>query len=353
MAEETSVASAPPAPPAQPSAESSVGNLTSAQARQILRANADAAKTPAPTAEQTTPAATAPETPSATQVTTTETPATTEETAHAEPEATPEDVLSKLTSLDPKTKQLVEAALEERKRHNQEQIDKRIGKITAKAKADIEAMAQRAQLAEQALRQQMSQAQPAQSPPANQPPLPSTVSQAENFDHLNRVANDAKQTIRQVEALLYRDDISQGVQIGDRVWSKAELVEAKLNAQATLEDHIPVRARFLQARDQQAQQALQKFPFLNDSSTPEFAEAQAMFRSPQYGWLKQIPNALDFVGNYLVGKKAAQDQQVTKTMTQKPRPSSDQTAVTSASAATPRVAPDARAKQHWPMSASG
>lgn len=317
-----------PVPPAQSAvpnaANPSAENLNSEQVKVRLAAS-DRARLAAP-AEQTSPAPA--EAPTPAESTAPETPVTPETQAEGEE---PADVLSNLASLDPKTRQLVEAEWEKRKLYNQDKIDKRIGKVTAEKMAAQQA-ALSAQQELNALRAQQVQSQPTG-------PLP--LEQIQDMNGLGRLHQEARQTIRDVERLLARDDIANGVQIGEKVWTKADLVEAKFNAQSALEDQIPARARFIQQREQATQAAIEKFPFLKDPASPEYAEAQAMFQNPEYAWLRNAPNAVEIVGTYLVGKKHLTAAHVA-TVKPTQNPPSSQTATSSMGLAA-RVAPEQRA----------
>jgi hypothetical protein len=350
---------APPAASEQTrAAPESADNVSSAQVRQSLRASEAArlAQTPAP-AETVAPVA-----PAATEASTTTQPAeevaatTTETTANppateapnepTDPAETPDDVLSQLSSLDPKSREIAEKAIAAFKERNQEKINKRIGKEVAK-RGELERKLQEAQIREQALSSQIQRpAEQAAPPPTNLPGIP--LSNIHTPQELVKLQQEAKQTIRFVDQALDRDDIDQGIQVGDRVFTKAELKERRFEARVVLEDQIPQRAAFLQQRDQAVQAAIEKFPFYKDDKSPEFKRAQEIIKeSPA---LRNAPHYLEIVGKLVLGEQALEARKTAAATTPpkaapKPKPPGDQTVSGAAAGGIERTAPGTRAEQ--------
>ena len=277
---------------------------------------ATAPETPAPTTEakeaQTPPAETPPETPVAEEAKPEEVKVP--ETVEAKDEA--DDVLSPETSkIDPDT---------------QEKINRRIGKEVAKRK-DLER-----QLNE--LKVQMLDIQQPKTLPTEQPqiaPLPIGTAPLANINDINgllTLQTQAKEAKRWAQEQLDRDDLGDGVQMGDKLMTKADLKSILRNATVTLEDHIPSRAGFLQQRNQMQQQAYAKFPFLADKASPQYLEAQTLLRNPANAWLHNLPGAEFFVGAYVKGMQALAAEESAKAKpakaaAPKPKPAGDQTAV--------------------------
>lgn len=317
MPENTSVAPSQPAPQAQTADAGKTGpaNVTAAQFSQFLNR---APETPAPT--ETAPAA--PEATTAeTQVSSAEPtppPETPSPEAAAVPEEAETEALSHTTSLTPE---------------QQAAIDKRIGKITAKRKeAEREAEALRLEVL------RLRQSQPAQPQEA---PSPSPVASSDPLGSVTTVAGlqklhtDAKEAVRWAEEQLDREDIANGIQVADgKILTKTDLKAIVRNAKVTLEDHIPARYQFLQQQQQATQQAFEIYPELKDPATPEYQMAQMAYQ--QNPWLRNLPNSAIIIGRMIQGVKLEQERIKAKTNPApapkpaiRPKPSSDQTAVSS------------------------
>lgn len=127
---------------------------------------------------------------------------------------------------------------------------------------------------------------------------------------------------------------------GDKMFTEAQVKGIMRNAKVTLEDHIPMRAQFVQIRDKAHKAAIAEFPFLADKKSAEYQQAQAMLRDP---WVQMRADAEWIVGMQIRGMKALEaDKAAAKAASEtKPKPkvppakpSSDQSAVSSAPAAT-------------------
>jgi hypothetical protein len=119
--------------------------------------------------------------------------------------------------------------------------------------------------------------------------------------------------------------------LGDKTYTEEQIRGIRRQAKLTLEDHIPARAAFLQAKTQAQTVAHKKFPFLKDKQAPEYQLAQQMLRDP---WIQDNPNAEWIVGVQIRGLKALQsEEQAAAKGTEKPKakpvvkPSTDQIAV--------------------------
>lgn len=349
----TTPAPSQPAAPAQTSVEIPKGNVSSASLRQFL-VKQDQARSAAP-AEPVAPPVTAPVTPaaptepqatepvaSATPSPASTEPPPTEPPAQAETfEIEGEDVLSHTASLDPATKALVEKDWKERKKHIQEQINKRLGKITADKKLAEQQAAQYAMEMARLRAQVPQQPVAPQAPQAPASTLP--LSEINDAQGLNRLVSEAKQTIRECDALLYSDGINNGVQLGNRTFSKQEIIQAKMNAQTVLDEQIPVRARFLQAREQAAVAAAQKFPFLRNPASPEFQEVVRLSQHPDFAAVRESPYALDIISTYVMSRRPAAPVVAPPPPPRPvPRAPGDQTAISTNGVVTPRADPAAR-----------
>lgn len=315
------------------------GNISLGQAAAILFANSQKAQpkpTPATppaedaaTAEPTAPETTQPSAETAGQTT----PESSEPEATPEPEQTApepeaaeseEDVPSQKTSSDKETR-------------IREKVQKRVDEEVAKRKALEERLAN----LEASLKK--AEAEKANPPP----PMPKgTLPLAEYTDmaSLAKYQEQAKQAKRWANDQLMRDDIGEGVQVGDQLLNREQIREVLRKAEVAIEDHIPARMQFLQVKQQASEQAVKMFPFLADPNSEDYQAAVQAYRLNP--WLQDLPNADFIVGVQVKGLKAlkAEQEAAAKPKVEKPKPktipaakpSGDQTAVSSGTT-TPRV----------------
>lgn len=153
-------------------------------------------------------------------------------------------------------------------------------------------------------------------------------------------------TSTQVDPVTGEESVVKTTMIGDKAYDEAAIKAIMRTARVTLEDEIPERRQFLVQRDQMRDWARKEHPFLNDKSSPEYQQAQAMLRDP---WIQMRPDAEWIVATQIEGIKALEAKKVAakKTAEQPPKPKApvqkpagDQTAVSATTAAT-RVSADA------------
>jgi hypothetical protein len=238
------------------------GNVSLTQAAAMLFANAQKAESkPAPTPPAEDAATEEPKAPEATE-TTAETAETApessqpeaategEETPEPEAETEKEDVPSQKTSSDKETR-------------IREKVQKRVDEEVAKRKALEERLAN--------LEASLKKAETDKANPP--PPMPKgTLPLAEYNDlsSLQKYQEQAKQAARWAEDQLARDDISEGVTIGDQSLNRDQVREVLKKAKIALEDHIPARQNFLLTKAQASQQAVEMFPFLKDPNSEDY-----------------------------------------------------------------------------------
>ena len=299
--ENETVQSATPQPaqtatvPEAKSGEPAKGNLSIAQAAQrLLNMEKEAARV---IEEQTAPAKQAesppPQTPEAAPAESAEPEAKSAEEAAPAAETTEETEGNDVPSHDI-TPEL------------QKKIDKRIGKEVAKRKA-LEAQLNELKLA---VAQQQAQQQPAPPPPIA--PLPQgtvPLAQIEDVSGLVQLQQQAKEAKRFAEEQLDREDF-EPVRVGENILDKAALKTIIRNANKTLEDDIPARYQFLQAKNQAQQVAYERFPFLKDKSAPEYVMAQQAYIAMP--WLRNLPNADWIIGVQIEGLKALEAKEKSK-----------------------------------------
>lgn len=291
-----SVAASPASPPEGGSGVvEKPGNVSVGQVAAELLKRSQPTPVEAPGAEHATPAqAEATEitsAPAGESTTPTAEPVATGEAPKVEPIAPdPEDVLSTESNpLDPKL---------------QAKIQARIAKEVAKREAlRIENEVLKAQLIQAAAPKQ-------EQKPNTSPTLEQPLAHVADVQSLLAEQTSAKEVKRWAEYNLRRDDLGDGVLLGDRKYSRSDLNDMVRNATVVLEDQVPQRYQFLQARQVAEQQALEAFPWMKDKSTPEYAAMQNAYQA--YPWLRNIPDAPLVIGRQILGAQAFDKQQAEK-----------------------------------------
>jgi len=312
------------------------GNLSLGQAAAILFANSQKAQpkpASAPPAEEV-----ATEQPPAAE-TTQQSAETAEQTTpeSSEPEAAPEP---EQTAPEPEAAESEEdvpsqKTSSDKEARIREKVQKRVDEEVAKRKALEERIAN--------LESNLKRAETEKAlPPMPKGNLP--LADYNDMASLAKYQEQAKQAKRWASDQLSRDDLGEGVQVGEQTLTREQIREVLRKSEVALEDHIPARMQFLQTKQQASQQAVQMFPFLADPKSEDYhAAVQAYRLNP---WLQDLPNADFIVGVQVEGLKAMRAKQAAAAQpkVEKPKPktipatkpSSDQTAVSS-STTTPRV----------------
>lgn len=264
-----------------------------------------------------------------------------------EGEAEADEVLSpESQTLDAKTKEKI-----------QRRIDKEVGKRKAQEAKTQQLETQLQQVQSQLQELATKQAQPTQEalPSTNLPPPP--LPDVKDPQALDSYKKQIKTAARNIEALLDRDDIDQGVEFGDRKWTKVELKALMRDARVTLEDTIPEQERYFQQSAQvtnlrrQAQAAAHKeFPFLTDKAAPEQKLVQQLFQAVPM--LNQAINGDYLAGLMVLGEQRRQELLAAKAKAEgkpapkpapvipKPKPPASQTVSSTTGAPPARIAPN-------------
>lgn len=318
------------ASPASKNGDEQSGNVSLGQAAAMLFAKEQSAvppSAPAPTTDKTPPEEpTAPE----------ETPQSVE-TAELESETSDsEAVEGAVENPEPETDEQEEAALSQKTSSDKEtrireKVQKRVDEEVAKRKVLEERIAN----LESSLKAKTSQPLPKGTLP---------LSEYNDLTSLGQYELKAKQAARWAKDQLARDDISEGVQVEDKVLDRDQIRNVLREAEIALEDHIPARKDFLNARMLASRQAVEMFPFLKDSNSEDYQAAVQAYRLNP--WLQDLPNADFIVGVQVEGLKALRSRQeaASKPKVEKPKPkpipaskpAGDQVAVSSGTT-TPRV----------------
>lgn len=260
--------------------------------------------------------------------------------------------LSQLSSLDPKTKNIVEGLLKEQRKRDQGLIDKRISKEVLKTKALQDELA--------TLRG------PAQPIPANgllpvpaaTMPQPAPVLGMTDFP-LPEINDMQGLQAKRNEADLFYQKANDALAIGPNddgkfdidgeVFTKEQVVNIRRAATKIINVDIPQRAQYIQLRGQAVKLAYEEFPWLKDQSTPEYQQASSMLTNAP--WIKNMPNAELFLGIHIEGLKAIEARKKASATpapavpATRQRPPSDQTALGGGATGGSRASSDVRAKQ--------
>lgn len=326
----SSEAGAPSPAPTAPAAQSGDGkpaaaNVSAADAVRLF-ASRDAKRTQSTPPTADTPATTpnpennstpaAPSAPAEAPEATSQPPEGAPEAAEAAPEtegteageAEAEEVLSTDSqTLDAKTKGYVD--------NLKDRFQKRIDKVTARAKASegqVEQLKQQmAQL--QASLQQQAQQQPQVQPLATEAKAP--LPDIKDPQALAEYRKHAKETVRWADRMLVMGIPEEGIQLDQNTrYTKEQILGIKENAQVALEDTIPEQERYFtqkaqteQLRTQARASAYRDFPFLNDPNAPEQQLVKLAHQSMP--WLLNSQDGDRQTAIFVLGAKAWLDMQ--------------------------------------------
>lgn len=296
MTEPTPATSTPA--PAAKSDETSANVSIDQLARQFAETERKSAENiPAPEANAPIPPATA--NPAAAEVPAEGTPLTSPEAAMPEPE-TDEALSHDTSSYTP----------EQKLKYNAEQFEKRLNKEVSRRKV---------------LEQELAQARSSTTkdlPPIVISPTPEQpLAHIMDVGQLNKLAADTRLIKYQAQEALDLDGVeTTGAQLGQKVYTKAELKAILRNAERSLEETIPQRSTFLAQRYAADAKALADFPYLADKTSPEYQQAMVLLREPKMAWLHHVPNAVEQVAWIIEGRKAIEARAATGQPTPKPKP---------------------------------
>jgi len=237
----------------------------------------------------------------------------------------------------------------------QEIFNRRLRKELAKTSAIQSQMEEtKAKLSEMEAKLNSQQAAPPPPPPvASNVPL-SGFNDLASLADLKKTAKDALRYVEEVLEDPARWNTSTVVDpvtgderdvtyhnIGDVSYTKADLISQRRQARATLEDHIPKREQFISTRVESTRQAHIQFPFLADTSSPEYKVAEAARKNPALASIMSMPQAEYILGVQIRGLRALAEDAAAAAAKTKPKapaskPASDQVMVSSGSASAAR-----------------
>ena len=194
-------------------------------------------------------------------------------------------------------------------------VKKRIDKLSAKRR---EAEAEIEKLRGEVERLSQEATKPAQAPTKKDP-----YAHLSTIDEVGREADQAKKIRRWCEmnpdgAVVTKPD-------GEEVeYTADEVRKIKVKAMDALEEHLPVRARYLQEYQQIEQVAAKEYPLWKDRSSSERQIAESFLK--HFPEIQRFPDYKMVLGDYIRGVKSRESSQKNgKTFNQKapnqPRPS--------------------------------
>lgn len=283
------------ASPASNGDENKSDNVSLNQAAAMLFANLQKAPTKAEEApaEDVAPAPEAEAEKTQTPAEDADTPAESSESEESKPEDKPADD-------EPEEKEVLSKKASDKETRIREKVQKRVDEEVAKRKALEERIA--------SLESVLKKAEEEKANPP--PPMPKSTLPLADINDLNALQSyrqKAKEAARWAKDQLLRDDIGEGVQLGDQVLSKAQITEVLRKSEIALEDHIPAREQFLATKMEASKTAAQLFPFLNDPNSEDYKVAVQAYRVNP--WLQDLPNADFIVGVQVEGLKALKAKQ--------------------------------------------
>lgn len=347
MSSENTPASSPA--PTGDAPKSGSENISTGAAAMMMLASASKPSTPQPARKASEDTSTqAPETPTARAEQAPELTATTEETPA--PETTEVAPETPTPEADPVHSQTHSFTPEQ-----QEIFNRRLRKELAKTSAIQSQMEEaKAKLSEMEAKLNSQQAAPPPPPPvASNVPL-SGFNDLASLADLKKTAKDALRYVEEVLEDPARWNTSTVVDpvtgderdvtyhnIGDVSYTKADLISQRRQARATLEDHIPKREQFISTRVESTRQAHIQFPFLADTSSPEYKVAEAARKNPALASIMSMPQAEYILGVQIRGLRALAEDAAAAAAKTKPKapaskPASDQVMVSSGSASAAR-----------------
>lgn len=167
----------------------------------------------------------------------------------------------------------------------QERFEKRLAKEVAKRK-EMESEIGRLRTLINATPEQPAAPANAQSKPEPTPDTP--LGHISTLEELGREERTVKETKYWAQEQLDREDLGEGIKVGDQLYTRDRLKAIVRNASRAIEQYIPERAGFINAREQMVKRTRETFPWVTDRASPEYATWQQIKTDPA---LSNRPNA--------------------------------------------------------------
>ena len=98
------------------------------------------------------------------------------------------------------------------------------------------------------------------------------------------------------------EDNPDGVVVGEREYSAADIRNIKRKVEDAIEDHIPARENFLRAYQQIEPVAQHFYPYWKDSRSAEYAEAMGVLR--EFPQIAGLPEHKILISDFIAGRNA-------------------------------------------------
>ncbi len=326
---------ATPAPVAESGAGKSSGNISVEGLTAMLRqapakepAEAAVAPVPETPAEaEKAPAEAIPEAEAKTEVEVKEAAPEAETPVEAAPEAETEDVLSHEDSgFDDETKARISKIVSKRLAKEKAKAAEKLTALEAQyAQAQAEAAAAKAKADELLQAVQSSQPVPTYEAGPDDP-----LGKVSTLPELQTAYNKAKTALRDAEELLDNGVPEEGIAIGNQTFTESDLKAIKRNAKRLLEDQIPAKAQYLQAKQAWSQTVAKEFAYLNDKNSAEYVRHQAAYNTMP--GLRNYPNSDYIIGAVLAyeASKAKKAEPAKVAPAVKPKPPASPVAASAA-----------------------
>lgn len=123
------------------------------------------------------------------------------------------------------------------------------------------------------------QAAPPPPPIEIKPTADNPLANIQDPTALEKERQTAKETKRWAEEMLDRDDLANGIQFQGQTLTKQDIKRVLRESSRMLEDHIPMRERFLVARQQVENQVSQQFEWMKAPTSEEYAQWRQLLRT--------------------------------------------------------------------------
>jgi len=223
-----------------------------------------------------------------------------------EPDAEGDDLSQEHDGFDDDTKARVSKIVSKRLAKEKAKAAEKLTALEAQvAQASAEAVAAKARADE--LVKALETARPV---PTYEAGPDDPLAKAEDLPALQAEYNKAKSALRDAEELLDQGVPEEGISIGQQTFSESDLKAIRRNAKRLLEDKIPAKAQFLQAKQGWGQKAQSEFAYLSDRNTPEYVKHMAAYQS--LPMLRGLPNADYIIGAVLAYEKGKEQKAAAK-----------------------------------------
>ena len=196
---------------------------------------------------------------------------------------------------------------------------KRIDKLTARAKEAEEQLKAREE-ALQTLEQRLSKLEKGEQPQQEGQRFTDKVKAASSPEELQELYSTAREAKKWARGALVSDRFQYDADSGEDViiangakLTKQQVSQILSEAEDAIEQVIPSRAQYIQARQTADKNAESDFPAWRDRSNPDYERLQGIYNDDQFGeFFQAAPNGRYLAGVMLEGIKALEAKKVSK-----------------------------------------